>query len=263
MTTTARQHDYPTVIAEGGPLARAAWDEFVADENLRPSTRKNYRNQAARFLRGLERRGISLSQITPAVVLSYLDRQKSSHEKYLCRVPLRGLFDSLVRQGALTTNPAERPQLAAGEPGSEHEISPSNTCRRCGQQKPLDEFRIGHRWKGGRLSICRVCESTARRAGRVRYLGNEARTRLAPASDSQPLSPKDLHHKMVMLIVYGFGTEEQFLAKYHGKDSPQYKSEMAKVWIALEKLFALLREAAPSLAGRTGRENPVTTAPNR
>lgn len=260
MMTTTLQHDYPTVIAESGPSARAAWDEFVTDQNLRPSTRKNYRHQAARFLRGLERQGISLPQITPALVQSYLDRQNGAHLKYLCRVPLRRLFDSLVRQGVLTANPAERPQSVAGERVSEQETSPSKTCRRCGQQKPLAEFRFTDRWQSGYLKVCRVCESAARRAGRARYLGNGVRTRLASAPHPQPLSPKDLHDKMLMLIVYGVNTEEKILAECYGKDSPPYKAEMAKVMMAFEKLFALLRKAAPSSVEETGPENPDTTA---
>lgn len=262
MTITTDQHVYPTVIAAGGPSACAAWDEFVADKTLRPSTRRSYRHQAARFLSGLEPQGIRLCQITPAMVQSYLDRQNGTHLKYLCRVPLRRLFDSLVRQGVLTTNPAARPQFAAEEPGSENESAPNKVCRRCGQQKSLDEFRTSNRWKGGRLSICRVCESAARKAGRVRYLANEVRTRPTSARHMQPLSPKDLHDAMLMLIVYGFNTKEEVLAKYYGKDSPQYKAEMATVWMAFEKLFALLREAASLSAEEPGPANRVTTSPN-
>jgi hypothetical protein len=66
---------------------------------------------------------------------------------------------------------------------------------------------------------------------------------------------------MMILIVYGFNTEEDILANCYGKNSREYKANMAPVWMAFEKLFALLRQAAPSLEGETGPENPDTTVP--
>jgi len=255
MTTSADQHVYPAVIAAGGHAACAAWDEFAADKTLRPSTLRTYRYLAEKFLSGLQPQGISLAQITPAMVQSYLDHQNGSHLKYLCRVPLRRLFDSLIRQGVLATNPAVRARVAAGETVSEHGKSPGKTCRRCGQRKSLDEFRTSNRWQGGRLKVCRVCESAARHAGRVHHLANKPRMQRVP--DSQSLSLEELHHKMHMLIVYGVSTEEKIMAECYGKDSPRYKVEMAKVWTAFENLFALLRESAPSLAGESGSGAPV------
>jgi len=194
MTTSTDLHVYPAIIAAGGPLACTAWDEFGTDENLRPSTRKNYRILAARFLRELEPQVISLVQITPAVVQSYLDRQPSSYRKYLCQTPLRRLFDSLVRQGVLTSNPA----------------APAN----------------------------------------------KAQALLANPPFQKPLSPEDDRHNMLMLLVLGFNRQHEILEERFGKNSPQYKAQMAPVVKAFDKLIALLPERTTASAGKPSPETP-------
>jgi hypothetical protein len=148
-----------------------------------------------------------------------------------------------------TTDPKTQPAaIGSMDSKKSSEQSPNKTCRRCGQQKPLDEFGITNRWQSGHLKICRVCESAARRAGRARSQGSEAQTQPTPAPHPQPLSPKDVHDKMFMLIVQGMNREHQILEQCFGKDSPQYKAQMATARMAFEKLFTLLGEQSPSQA---------------
>lgn len=105
-TPNIREQATPAAIAAAGPAALTAWEEFLGGEGLRPSSRNLYRQRAAQFLRWLGAQGLDLTQVTPALVASYLDgRSASPHSRMAYRTPLRRLFDCLVARQVISQNP--------------------------------------------------------------------------------------------------------------------------------------------------------------
>src|SRR3954463_6477648 len=64
----------PGLVADAGPAARFAYDEFFFGRLRNAHTRKAYRHAVHRFLASWEPLGVELSQISPRHVGQYLDR---------------------------------------------------------------------------------------------------------------------------------------------------------------------------------------------
>lgn len=117
----------PALIATAGPAAAFAWDEFFAGQLRNPHTRTAYRRAVERFLAWVEPQGVSLPQITPGMVGTYLDQHPGSPpSKKLDLAALRAFFDTLVNRHVIVLNPAatvrgERYQVMEG---STPEITP-------------------------------------------------------------------------------------------------------------------------------------------
>jgi len=67
----------PSLIAQAGSPAVNAWTTWLG--GFTPSTSRQYRYSAVRFLNWLEPQGIGLSQITPQLIDQYFDFQKTMH----------------------------------------------------------------------------------------------------------------------------------------------------------------------------------------
>ena len=111
--TTAEPHalaidsPLPRLIAEAGPAAAFAWDEFFSGQLRNPHTRVAYLRSVRTFLGWLEERGVNLSQVSPGLVGSYLDQlDLSPPSKKLVLAALRRFFDALVNRHVLMLNPA-------------------------------------------------------------------------------------------------------------------------------------------------------------
>ena len=42
----------------------------------------------------------------------------------------------------------------------------TKVCKRCGREFPLEQFPLNHKAKDGRQSVCKECDSKAKREGR-------------------------------------------------------------------------------------------------
>ena len=97
----------PPLIAEAGPAARFAWDEFFYAQHHNPYTQGAYQGAVRRFLAWCEDRGAALPQITPGMVGQYLVALSGSAAKRNLHLSaLRGFFDCLVQRHVVVLNPA-------------------------------------------------------------------------------------------------------------------------------------------------------------
>lgn len=109
----------PTRVAECGPAAEVAWDEFFAAQIRNRHTRLAYERAVRRFLAWLPE-GTHLPGITPGMLGSYFDTHPGSPPtKKLHLAALRGFFDLLVTRHVVVLNPAasvrlERHQVVEG-----------------------------------------------------------------------------------------------------------------------------------------------------
>jgi site-specific recombinase XerD len=100
----------PAVIDRAGERARRRCVEFFTAEVRNPHTRKAYARAAGRFLSWCERRSLSLEQLEPFLVASYVEElaavvAAASVKQHLAA--LRMLFDYLVVGQVLPHNPAD------------------------------------------------------------------------------------------------------------------------------------------------------------
>jgi site-specific recombinase XerD len=95
------------VVREAGSNAAFAWDEFFQGNLRNPHTRAAYGRAVRSFIDWLEPAGLSLMQVTPGIVGSYLDQLVlAPPSKKLALAALRRFFDALVLRHALVLNPA-------------------------------------------------------------------------------------------------------------------------------------------------------------
>ncbi|MCC7338621.1 MAG: site-specific integrase [Pirellulaceae bacterium] len=91
------QCDLPALVAQAGPAAQFAWEEFIFGKIRNPHTRKAYERAIRQFLRHCESLGRELSQVSPKDVGSYLDGLECAvATKKLHLSALRHFFDVLV-----------------------------------------------------------------------------------------------------------------------------------------------------------------------
>ncbi len=97
----------PAAVAELGPAAAFAWDEFFSGTIRNRHTRAAYRRAVGRFLSWLEPSRCPLPRVTPGMVGSYLDALAlSATSKKVELAALRAFFDTLVLRHVCVLNPA-------------------------------------------------------------------------------------------------------------------------------------------------------------
>ena len=99
--------DTPALVATAGPAACFAWGEFLFAALRNQHTRRAYARAVARFLAWCDGQGLTLRQITPRDVGTYMDadtRSPSTKKQHLAA--LRHFFDQLVTRHAVVLNPA-------------------------------------------------------------------------------------------------------------------------------------------------------------
>ena len=117
----------PQLVAEAGPAASFAWDEFFRGSLRNPHTRLAYGRAVRDFLAWLEPCGVPLAQLTPGIVGAYFDQLESSvPTKKLALAAIRRFFDALVLRHAIVLNPAAsvRAERYAVVEGKTPEIRP-------------------------------------------------------------------------------------------------------------------------------------------
>lgn len=116
----------PTLVADCGPAARFAWEEFVYARIRNEGTRRAYLHAVNRLMEWLRQRGVELPRVTPAHIGQYLDQQPlGPATKKLHLAALRHFFDELVLRHVIVLNPAlsVRGQRLSAVEGKTPEIS--------------------------------------------------------------------------------------------------------------------------------------------
>lgn len=111
----------PAILAEAGPGARFAWEEFLFARLRNHHTRRAYLRAVGRFLKWCESREIGLQRVCPSHVGQYMDELPvalPTKKQHLAA--LRHFFDQLVTRHAVLLNPAasvrgERYQVVEGK----------------------------------------------------------------------------------------------------------------------------------------------------
>lgn len=97
----------PALVAEQGPAAIFAWQEFFGAQIRNAHTRAAYLHAVRRFLDWLAPSGVALVRLTPGLVGRYLDEHPGSiPTRKLHLAALRAFFDLLVLRHVLVLNPA-------------------------------------------------------------------------------------------------------------------------------------------------------------
>jgi integrase/recombinase XerD len=115
----ARFKPHPS-LAELGPAAAFAWDEFFGAQISNPHTRAAYLRAVRRFLDWAAQRRVAVPAITPGMVGEYLASHPGSPPtRKLALAALRAFFDVLVLRHVAVLNPAasvrgERYQVVEG-----------------------------------------------------------------------------------------------------------------------------------------------------
>ena len=116
-----RAKPLPAIIANAGPTASFAWEEFFAASLRNAHTRAAYAHAARCFLDREELKGVALKNITPGMVGRYFDQHPGSlPTRKLHLAALRRLFDLFVNRHLMLLNPAasvrgERYQVIEGK----------------------------------------------------------------------------------------------------------------------------------------------------
>lgn len=115
------QSGLPALVAQAGPAAQFAWEEFIFGKIRNQHTRKAYERAIRQFLRHCQSLGRELSQVSPKDVGTYLDGLECAvATKKLNLSALRHFFDALVTRHVVVLNPAasvraERLQIVEGK----------------------------------------------------------------------------------------------------------------------------------------------------
>lgn len=111
----------PGLVAEAGPAARFAWEEFLFGRLRNHHTRRAYGRAVGRYLDWCEKRSIGLRHVSPRDVGQYMDELPGAlPTKKQHLAALRHFFDQLVTRHAVLLNPAasvrsERYQVVEGK----------------------------------------------------------------------------------------------------------------------------------------------------
>ena len=118
---TADNSQTPALVAQEGPAAQFAWDEFIYGKVRNPRTRRAYSHAVRQFLEHCRQAGLDLTRIAPRDVGLYLDSLAyAPATKKLHLAALRHFFDTLVTRHVVILNPAasvrgERLQVIEGK----------------------------------------------------------------------------------------------------------------------------------------------------
>jgi len=114
-------NDLPSIVADAGPAARFAWEEFLFGRLRNHHTRRAYARAVGRFLDWCETRRIGLQHVSPCDVGQYMDELPAAlPTKKQHLAALRHFFDQMVTRHAVILNPAasvrgERYQVVEGK----------------------------------------------------------------------------------------------------------------------------------------------------
>jgi site-specific recombinase XerD len=100
--------DVPAVIDEAGPEAKKRFLEFFLAQIRNENTRRAYGRAVDKFLVWCEQNGLSLPEISPIAVSSYVEQHEGAPatvKQHLAAI--RRLFDWMQSGGVLEINPAE------------------------------------------------------------------------------------------------------------------------------------------------------------
>jgi RNA polymerase sigma factor (sigma-70 family) len=126
---------FPAIIDQAGPTARTKFVDFFTFELANPLTRKSYSYAVREFLDWCDVRDLSLEELSPSVVASYLEALSTHLAGSTVasrRTALRTFFAFLVSSEVLRSNPVApglRSLLRTNSPGcpSEPFISPCDS----------------------------------------------------------------------------------------------------------------------------------------
>lgn len=99
----------PPIVAEAGPNARYAWEEFLYGELGNEHTRRAYGKAVVDLLSAADEAGLALGQISPKFVRQHFERMKSHTSiptRKLRLSAVRKFFDIAVTRHAIALNPA-------------------------------------------------------------------------------------------------------------------------------------------------------------
>lgn len=97
----------PSLVAEAGPAAAFAFDEFFSGMLCNRHTRAAYLYAVRKFLKWVEPIGVTLAQITPGMLGRYFESHPGSiPTKKLHLAALRRFFDVFVQRHVVLINPA-------------------------------------------------------------------------------------------------------------------------------------------------------------
>jgi len=97
----------PRLVAEAGPAAAFAWDEFFRGTIRNLHTRTAYSRAVRRLLEWLEEYRVPLTQVTPGMIGKYFDEMGGSvPTKKLALAAIRRFFSAMVQRHVVFLNPA-------------------------------------------------------------------------------------------------------------------------------------------------------------
>ena len=97
----------PAIIAQAGPAAAFAWEEFFVGQLPNRYTRTAYLRAVRRFLHWVSEHETDLARVAPGLVGRYFDELKLSvPSKKLHLAAIRRFFDVLVQRHVVVLNPA-------------------------------------------------------------------------------------------------------------------------------------------------------------
>ncbi|MCA9259456.1 MAG: tyrosine-type recombinase/integrase, partial [Planctomycetales bacterium] len=108
-TTTGTTFCVPELVQQQGEHAQRRFIEFFTARIRNRGTRGAYARAAAEFLDWCDRRAVSLQQVTPIVVATYIEQLTAEYSAPTVKLrlaALRSLFDHLVTGQVMPMNPA-------------------------------------------------------------------------------------------------------------------------------------------------------------
>jgi integrase/recombinase XerD len=157
----------PKLIADAGPAAGFAFEEFFLGRLRNTYTRRAYLGAVRGFLNWIEGRQVELVRITPGLVGQYFDQLAGSPpSKKLYLSAIRSFFDVLVQRHVIVLNPAlsVRTERYSAVEGRTPEITVDQARKLLASIEPKDVVDLRDRAIIGTLIY------TAARAGAVAKL---------------------------------------------------------------------------------------------
>ena len=135
----------PAIIAQAGPAAAFAWEEFFVGQLPNRYTRAAYLRAVRRFLGWVSQHETDLARIVPGLVGRYFDELKLSvPSKKLHLAAIRRFFDVLVQRHVVVLNPAHsvRTERYSATEGRTPEITVEQAREAAGFDRPGIDCRF-------------------------------------------------------------------------------------------------------------------------
>jgi hypothetical protein len=138
------------------------------------------------------------------------------------------------------------------------------TCRKCGREKPVVEFRRNHITADGFLPDCNACMSVAQAAGHQRrreVLAGRRTSTMAPPAALESLSAGE-RKDMFMLLVYGCNGYIESMKECYSQNEAAFEAQQERILTAFDRLCLLLPpEPGGTIAGDKTREDTADHPP--